>query len=383
MKRLLMLLISLAALSACVPARASDSMTLFAVNVGKADALLLHCGGATYLVDTGSAQSWGALSCALKMLGVDRLDGVIVTHTDKDHVGGLPMLAASSIEVDAWYASRYFTGVDAEKHPARLAAQSRGQGVIWLSDGDALPFGNGTLTAMAPVKASKEENDNSLVLLAENDSGRMLLMGDAELNAERDLLEKHPDLPSCQVLKVGHHGGADATSSLLVSLARPQVAVISTSTAEREETPAPNVLKRLLKAGAEVAVTQDGGAGVLVTLADSQAAAELTDWTALPPRATGVRLTDKDAKNDTIRVINEGSDPVNLSGWFLRSERDDEIFLFPSGTILQPGGSLVVGTLSTDGEADLIWPEKNVWHNKKDDAATLFDVYGRVINTLE
>ena len=385
MKRLLLLLIlSLAALGACAPAQAAEGdMTLFAVNVGKADALLLQCGETAYLIDTGSADSWGRLSCALKMLGVERLSGVIVTHTDKDHIGGVPMLAASSIQVDTWYASRYYADVKESKHPVLAAARSRGQEVVWLSDGDTLPFGDGLLTVLAPAAYSDEENNNSLVLLAEAASGRMLLMGDAELAGEQALLRAHPDLPRCQVLKVGHHGGGDATSKTLANLVRPQVAVISTSTAEREDTPAPGVLQRLLKVGADVGVTQDCGAGVLVRLANGQASMELTDWTTMPEAASRVRLADKDAANDTVRVVNEGEAQVDLSGWFLRSDRGGEVYVFPEGTTLAPGAALTLGTLETVGQTDLTWQEKNVWHNKKDDAAMLFDGYGRAIDTLE
>ena len=383
MKRLLLLMISLLTLGACVPAHAAETMTLFAVNVGKADALLLNCGEATYLIDTGSAESWGQLSCALRLLGVTHLNGVIVTHTDRDHIGGVPMLAASSIAVDQWYASRYFTDMSESEHPAYLAARKRGQAVVWLSDGDVIELPGGRLTVLSPAEASKEENDNSLVLLAESAAGRMLLMGDAELTAERSLLERHPDLPECQVLKVGHHGGDDATSKALLSLIDPQVAVISTSSEARPETPAQSVLWRLAKKGVNVGVTQDGGAGVLVTLENGVATMALTDWTSLPEPLSGVRLTAKDAKADTVTLTNGGDQTADLSGWFLRSDRGGEVFIFPEGTILSPGGSLTVGSLTTDTATDLLWPEKNVWHNKKDDAAHLFDVYGRMIDTLE
>ena len=383
MKRLLVLMVALLTLGACAHASAAESLTLFAVNVGKADALLLTGGETTYLIDTGSAESWGALSCALRMLGITRLDGVIVTHTDRDHVGGVPMLAASSIEVDAWYASRYFVDVKESKHPVVLAARSRGQEVVWLSDGDELPLSGGLITVLGPSVASEEENDNSLVLLAEGAGGHMLLMGDAELDAEMALLTAHPDLPRCQVLKVGHHGGGDATSKTLVKLVKPAVAVISTSTAERKDTPAPGVLSRLLEVGADVAVTQDCGAGVLCVLEGGKASVRLTEWAGMPEPVAGIRLAAKDAEDDTVRLVNEGSQTVDLSGWFLRSDRGGEVYVFPAGTVLAPGGSLTLGTLATKTAADLIWQEKNVWHNKKDDAALLFDAYGRAMDTLE
>lgn len=84
---------------------AADTGALF-INVGKADAALLVLGEKRYLVDTGSKDSYDQLERALTACGVECLDGVIITHTDKDHVGGLKKLLKSDIAVNAVYAAR-------------------------------------------------------------------------------------------------------------------------------------------------------------------------------------------------------------------------------------------------------------------------------------
>jgi glyoxylase-like metal-dependent hydrolase (beta-lactamase superfamily II) len=76
----------------------------------------------TYLIDTGTVESWGAVSAALRALDVRRVDGVILTHCDKDHAGGIQALASSSIEVGQWIASKYYCEVTEDEHPAVLAA---------------------------------------------------------------------------------------------------------------------------------------------------------------------------------------------------------------------------------------------------------------------
>ena len=184
--RAILLALLLMLLTGC--AQAEDALTLQAVNVGKADALILRSGGDTYLIDTGTAESWGQLSRALHSQGIDRLTGVIITHTDSDHAGGAAALAQSSVEVGTWYASCWYTCKES-KHPVIKAAALRGQEVVWLSAGDALSLEGGTLAVNGPMAENPDkENNNSLVLLAEKDGVRLLLAGDMDFPEEKLLL---------------------------------------------------------------------------------------------------------------------------------------------------------------------------------------------------
>ena len=381
MKRILACL--LAALTLTTTACAEgETLTLFSINVGKGDALLLSAGEQTYLIDTGKVEHWGDLSRALKTLGVTHLTGVIATHTDKDHVGGLWPLATSSIQVDGWYASAFFEGVKEKKHPAVVAAKLCGQEVVWLRAGDVLPLGAGELRVIGPLTASKTENCNSLVLLAVGGGGRMLLAGDMEHPEEFELLNAGL-IPRCEVLKVGNHGEEDATSEALVRYVQPRIAVISTSTQEEPDTPSMAVMRNLRGRGAQIFETQKAACGVMVTLTDGVPDARLMNYASDPAMAQGVRLTDRDPGEDAIRIRNDGSAPADLSGWYIVSDRGGEMFVLPEGTSVAPGGALIVSTLSSDAKGDVVWPEEKVWHKSKDDAAYLYDVYGRLIDTLE
>lgn len=382
-KRLLSILLSALLLTACAQAEnAPADMTLLAVNVGKADALLLSCGGDTWLIDTGTEESWGRLSAALHSLNVTHLTGVILTHTDSDHAGGAWALATSSIAVDNWYASRYYEGKKASKHPAVLAAALRGQEVIWLSGGGTLPFGSGTLSVLGPLEASEKENNNSVVLLAEAGGCRMLLAGDMEFPEEESLLAAGV-IPRCDVLKVGNHGESDATGDALVAAVRPALAVISTNSVEEPDTPAKRVLKLLKSSGARVALTEQAEAGVLVTVTGGQASMQLMSYAPWPEAVKDVALSDKSVAQDAICLRNNGSGTVDLSGWFIFSERGGQTFVFPDGASIAPGQELTVTSLSSEDQGSFVWPDKKVWHKSKDDAARLCDAYGRLIDRLE
>ena len=363
-------------------AEGGDVLTLFAVNVGKGDALLLSAGEHTYLIDTGKAEHWGELSRALKTMGITHLTGVILTHTDKDHVGGAWPLATSSIRVDAWYASAFYEGVKEKKHPAVLAAALRGQEVIWLQAGDVLPLGSGALRVVGPLTASETENCNSLVMVAEGGGGRMLLTGDMEHEEEFALLNAGL-IPQCEVLKVGNHGENDATSEALVRYVQPQVAVISTNSQEEPDTPDMAVLRNLYARRTAVYETQQAQCGVMVTLENGVPTAQLMNYASEPPMPVNVRLTDREPEEDHIRIRNYGSAPVDVSGWYIVSDRGGEMFVLPEGTVINPGEVCVISSLSSTMTGDVVWPESKVWHKSKDDAATLYDVYGRLVDTLK
>ena len=380
MKKLLVFMLALLTLTTAASAE-GETLTLLAVNVGKGDALLLNAGAHPSLIDTGKVEHWGELSRALKTLGVTHLTGVILTHTDKDHVGGAWPLATSSIRVDGWYASAYYEGVKEKKHPAVLAAALRGQEVTWLKAGDVLPLGAGALRVIGPISPSETENCNSLVMIAEGGGGRMLLTGDMEHPEEFELLNAGV-IPACEVLKVGNHGENDATSEALIRYVQPKIAVISTNSTEEPDTPDMAVLRNIYARRTEVYETQQADCGVLVTLTDGVPAAQLTGYKAHPALPEGIRLADRDPKADVISIRNDGA-AVDLSGWYIVSDRGGEIFVLPDGTQLAPGGTLVISSLSSDMAGDVVWPEEKVWHKSKDDAAHLYDVYGRLVDTLE
>lgn len=276
-RTLALLLALLLTLGAC--ARAETEVSALFINVGKADAALYLLGDQRFLIDTGTKDSYDQLERVLEAYGVQRLDGVLITHTDKDHVGGLKKLLKSGIAVDALYAGTLHSEKSLEDHPVYEAAEKYDVPLTWLSAGDVIDLGNGcTFQVLGPLSQDDEdENNNSLVLRLLTPQGDMLLTGDMELEEENELIEAGL-ISQAAVLKVAHHGRDDTTSRQFALLVRPQWAVISTSTVERPDTPSARVLSYLRDARASVAVTQEAQVGILITLEGGQASAEAINW---------------------------------------------------------------------------------------------------------
>ena len=257
------------------PAADAEEMSLMIFNVGKADSMLLRSGKTVYLIDTAHGKQWDFIEEGLESLGVDHLDGVLITHMDGDHVGGLKKLLKSDIRVDHIYAAAFYLDEDGEgkPNPAVKATDKQGLEVEFLQGGDELPLDGGRLRVLGPLRASTDKEDNnSLVLMAEAAGGSMLLAGDMEFPEERDLLEAGV-LTAADVLKVPNHGDGDATSEAMLQAVQPKIAVISTSTEEKNDTPAKRVLKALAAWNAEVWETQNADVGILVTIRDGIAEA--------------------------------------------------------------------------------------------------------------
>ncbi len=270
---LLILFLTLPAGGTAETGTEAPEMSLLAVNVGKADALLLRSGETAYLIDTGSDDSFPALLKTLQAEGITHLNGIILTHTHKDHAGGLEYLLSSGIETDQVYASGYFNKKE-KKHPAVQALKDSGREVIWLLSGDSLPLDGGTLEVLGPLTHDEEkENNNSLVLLATGGGGTMLLAGDMEFPEEQSLLDAGL-ISRADVLKVGNHGNPDATSEAFLEAVSPRVAVFSTDSAVERDTPAPRIMRWLNQHQVAVFQTQETKNGVLITLKNGEITAE-------------------------------------------------------------------------------------------------------------
>ena len=268
---ILLLICSLLLSSAGAESAGETEMTLLAINVRKADALLLRCGKSVYLIDTGIKKNADALLDVLHREGVTRLTGVILTHTHADHVGGLKALLESDIVVERIYTSKYYVLKKEDgKHPVDKAIKKKDYEVIYLSGGDTLPLDGGKLTVLGPLELNDEaENNNSLVLLAEGGGGSILLTGDMEFPEEESLL-KAGVIPQADVLKIGNHGEGDATSTLLVTTVQPKLAVISTNSDDEPDTPDPRVIRLLNNQRIPTVITQDSKDGILITLRNGE-----------------------------------------------------------------------------------------------------------------
>jgi competence protein ComEC len=141
-------------------------------------------------------------------------------------------------------------------------AEALGVKIVRHWEGDEFNFGGANVAVLYPPRDSpvgtKPQNNDSLVLQVAYGETSVLLEGDAEKQVERRIAALHH--PRASLLKVGHHGSANATTAELVDSAHPEFAVISVGSGNPYGLPRIETLQRLVDAGARVYRTDLDGA---------------------------------------------------------------------------------------------------------------------------
>ena len=235
-----------------------SGLDAYVLDVGQGESVLLSSGGQFALVDCGSRNSWydagGIAADHLATMGCGTLDYLILTHYDYDHVSGVTeLLARTRVGTLLLPDVADDAGMRLQ---VELAARDHGADIRYVRTETALPLGRSSLTIYPPGDV-KGDNEQCLAILCTYGDYDLLITGDMNMAAERQLIAEH-DLPDIEALVVGHHGSKSSTSEELLEAVTPEVGIISVGDNSYGH-PTEDALRRLVLADVDICRTDKQG----------------------------------------------------------------------------------------------------------------------------
>jgi competence protein ComEC len=275
---LLALLVMVSIMPPSLAAKPEEGFEIHFLDVGQGDSAIILCDGKVLLVDGGDALDSSLIYSYLKdTRQISHIDYMVSTHPHNDHVGGL------SAALSACTVGEIFSPVLAYNSAAfndfLKYAGKQGKTLQVPGAGDSFPLGSANVQFLTPLRTDYfNENDLSLVLRITYGNTSFLLMADAELAAEADIVaasrDKLYDIQST-LIKAGHHGRQTSTSAALLQAVKPEYAVISSGAQNMYEQPSPLTLNRLRMA--KVTIYRTDMEGHIVCRSDGETLTFITE----------------------------------------------------------------------------------------------------------
>lgn len=214
------------------------------------DAILIMSPDANIMIDTGLFTEAPKLMDTLAEKGVKHLDLLVLTHPDKDHIGGAQSVL-NGLAVDRLILSRA-TKNSEEQALLNIAMDREGLDVDIPTENETLEFGDLKLTVYAAWQEDYEKaNDYSVAVLAEYAGKKFFFPGDAEKERITELLGEY-SIGDIDVYKLPHHGRDGKKAEKLLERLKPEYCVVTAAAPEK------NMAAALKDLGCEVYSTFDG-----------------------------------------------------------------------------------------------------------------------------
>lgn len=232
----------------------SGRVSVDVFSIGKADCILIQTGSKTVMIDTGEKDDVSDILDYLDAKGVEAIDMLILTHFDKDHIGGAAELI-SSYGIQTVLETGFSSDRDEYKEYHNVLAE-RGLSATILTENYSFTFDSCSFTVYVPKKTSydkKEDNNSSLIVAMEYGKKRFLFCGDA---MELRLAEFLDDSPGkFDFVKLPYHGKYLENYGEFLDELSPEYGVITCS---KKKPSAAETLSILSEYGVKVYETKNG-----------------------------------------------------------------------------------------------------------------------------
>lgn len=291
-----------------IPARISSDLEVHFLDVGQGDCTLIRSGEHAMLIDAGNNDKGTQVQAYLKSKGIEKLDYIVGTHPDADHIGGLDVVIYKFENDEILLPD---VSKDTRTYEEVIeAADAKSNRIHHPVPGEEYTLGDAVFTIVAPNGDGYESvNEYSIGILLEHGENRFLFVGDAEEESEEEMLKTGMDLQA-DVYKVSHHGSKTGTTEAFLAAVNPKYAVISSGAGNAYGHPHAEVLNRLRMGGIQTFRTDEQGTIVAVSDGDKIQwnMSPADDWTSGEPTGSGTS-----AKTETF-IVNTNTKKFHLPG---------------------------------------------------------------------
>lgn len=241
------------------------SMCVHFLDVGKADCIYIKCENKNILIDAADKDVSSSVVEYLCRQNINKLDLVVVTHPHRDHIGQMEDVV-NNFKIDNFIMSE----IPLEIIPTSMtykkmleSIKNKNLKIKLVHSGEKFTLGNLKIDILGPYKQYDNLNNNSVVMRLEYGNESFIFTGDAEKEAENDIIKNGFNL-NASVLKVGHHGSNTSTTKSFLEKVNPKVSIISVGK-DKNKLPKENIIKRIKKSGSEIYRTDIYGTVILRT----------------------------------------------------------------------------------------------------------------------
>ena len=196
------------------------------IDVGQGDSIFIQTlENKRILIDAGDEEAEHTVYSYLKRKGVKKIDVLIATHPDTDHIGSMDYI------IDKFKISHFYmpeAKTDSEAFYNLLdSCRDKNLKIEYLTKGDVLKIDSSTtMEILSPSTITDKNNLNSIVSLLNYKGYEFLFTGDAEKENESEILSSC-NLPDIEFLKAGHHGSSSSSTDEFIAKLKPEAVAIS------------------------------------------------------------------------------------------------------------------------------------------------------------
>lgn len=239
-------------------------LELHFIDVGQGDStLILTPDGYAMLIDAGDNSQGKNVVSYIQSLGINKIDVLIGTHPDADHIGGVDDVI-NSFEIGAFYMPK--TTHDTKTfEDVLLAAKSKGLKIKTAESDKIIDFDPETKAVFLSPQNKNYSNNNaySAVVQITYGSNKFLLTGDAEKENEKEMIKKYGKSLKSDLIKLAHHGSATSNTPEFLNIVDPDVAVVSCAYKNKYSHPHSEILKYLKENDIPIYRTDEQGTVII------------------------------------------------------------------------------------------------------------------------